>query len=104
VPSEGTPCSRYPENSLPHEFTSTARTQGTQVVVIRVDLLSSHPLCRSLGSPSGESIALLGVAEDPATEDVEFLILLDKSVGDNTIVIERAPKDGREHASQLRRN
>ena len=64
-------------------------------------LLSSYPLGRSLDGPSDESIALSGVSEDLAMEDLESPVLLNKSVGDNIIVVERGPKGGREHTSDL---
>ena len=38
---------------------------------------------------------LLRIAEVLAKEDLEFPILLDKSVDDDSIVVERGPKDGR---------
>ena len=79
------------------------KCSNTQIAVIRVHLLSSYPLCRSLDSPSDDSIALLGVSEDLATEDLEFPVLLDKSVGDNIIIVDRGPEGGREHTSDLRR-
>jgi len=69
-----------------------------------VHLLSSYPLCRSLDSPSDESITLLGVTEDLAMEDLEFPVLLNNSVGGNTIIVECVPKEGREHASELYRS
>ena len=59
-----------------------------------VDLLSSYPL-GSLESPNDEGTTLLGVAEVLAMEDPEFPILLDKSVGGDSIVAERGPGDGR---------
>jgi len=60
-----------------------------------VDLLSSHPLGRSLESPGNVGATLLRIAEVLAKEDLEFPILLDKSVDDDSIVVERGPKDGR---------
>jgi len=48
--------------------------EHTQLVVIHVHLLSSYALCRSLDNPSDENIELLGVAENLATEDLEFPI------------------------------
>ena len=62
-----------------------------------MDLLSS------LGSPSDDGITLLGVAEVIAIEDLEFPVLLDKSVGDDGIVVVRGPGDGREQTCDLRR-
>ena len=67
-----------------------------------VDLLR-YPLGCSLDSLSDDGITLLGVAGVLATEDLEFPTLLDKSVGEDSIVVERGPGDGREHACDLRR-
>jgi len=67
-----------------------------------VDPLSSRPLGRSLGSPSDEGITVLGVAEVLAVEDLEFPVLLDKSVDDDSIIFVRGPGDGREHGCDLR--
>ena len=63
-----------------------------------MDLLSGYPLGRSLDSPSEEGIALFGVREILATEDLDFPVLLCKIVDDMHIVVERAPEDGKEHA------
>ena len=63
-----------------------------------VDLLSSYPLGRSLESSSEEGITLFGVGEILATEDLEFPVLLNKIVDDMHIIVERGPKDGKEHA------
>jgi hypothetical protein len=69
-----------------------------------VGLLSSYPFCRSLSDgPSEEGIALLGVGEILAMEDLEFSVLLDSGVGGNCIVLVRGPEGGREHTCHLRR-
>jgi hypothetical protein len=53
------------------------------------DPLSSCPLPlgRSLDGPSEKGIKLFGVAEFLAMEDLEFPVLLDKSVGVGSIVV-----------------
>ena len=68
-----------------------------------MDLLSSHPLDRSLDSPSDKGATLEGVCKILAMEDLEFPILLNKSVGDDGIIVERDPKGGVEHECGLRR-
>ena len=68
-----------------------------------MDLLSSSPLGRSLQSPGNNGATLLGVARVLAMEDLEFPIFLDKSVAEGSIVVERGPEHGREHACELRR-
>ena len=60
-----------------------------------LELLSNYPLGRSLDSPSDKGTALLGVGAILAVEDLEFPVFLNKSVGDNSIVVERVPEDGR---------
>ena len=65
-------------------------------------MLSSHPLSRSLESPSDDGVTLLGITEVLAMEDLESPVLLNKSEGDNSIVVDRGPEGGREHASDLR--
>ena len=67
------------------------------------DLLSNYPLGCSLDSSSNESTTLFGVGKSLAMEDLEFPILLDKSIGKDSIVFERGPEDGREHDCELRR-
>ena len=58
-----------------------------------MDLLS-YPLGRSLDSASNECTTLLGVGEILAMEDLEFPVLLDKSVDDDGIIVERSSEDG----------
>ena len=60
-----------------------------------VDPLSSCSLGRSLDGPSNEGNALLGVGEILAMEDLEFPVFLDKSVSDDSLVVECGPGDGR---------
>ena len=67
-----------------------------------VDLLG-YPLGRSLESPSDESTTLLGVGKILAVEDLEFPVLLDKSVGDDSFVVVRGPEDGRKPGCELHR-
>ena len=67
-----------------------------------MDLLRC-PLSHSLDSPSDDGTTLLGVTRVFAMEDLEFPILLNKSVGEDSIVVERGPRDGREHERDLRR-
>ena len=64
-------------------------------------LLSSHPLGRGLDSSSNESVTLLGVREIFTMEDLEFPILLDKSVRGGGIPAEHGSEDGGEHACEL---
>ena len=68
--------------------------------------LSSCPLDRNLGSPSkiNEGATTLGVGEIFEIENLEFPVLLDKSVGDGGIIVDRGPKDGGEHGCDLRRS
>ena len=63
----------------------------------------SCPLGRSLDSPSDEGTTLSGVGEILAMDDLEFPVLLDNSIGDDTIVGERGPEDGSQHTRDLRR-
>ena len=65
-----------------------------------MDLLS-YPLSRCLDSPSDEGSTLLGVGEILGMDDLEFPVLLNKSEGEDTIVVERGPKDGIEHERGL---
>ena len=67
------------------------------------DLLSSYPLGHSFKSPSDEGTALSGVGEILAIEYFELPVLLDKSVDDDSIIVERGPEDSREHGCDLRR-
>ena len=68
-----------------------------------LDLLSGYPLGRSLDSPSEEGVALVGVSEILAMEELDFPVLLDKTADDMHIVVERGPEDGKERACNLRR-
>ena len=77
---------------------------NTQLVFTCVhfaDLLSSYPLGRSLGSPSGMGITLLGVSEILAMEDLELPVLFDKSKDAESIVGVRGPEGGRVRACGL---
>ena len=65
------------------------------------DLLSSYPLGHSFKSPTDEGTALSGVGKILAIEYLELPVLLDKSVDDDSIVVERGPGDGREHGCDL---
>jgi hypothetical protein len=69
-----------------------------------VDLLSSctPPLGHSFDGPIEESLALFGVADIYGKEDLEFPVLLDTSVDEDGIVVERGPENGREHECGLR--
>ena len=66
-----------------------------------MDLLSC-----SLGggpdSPGDEGATLFGAAEVLAIADLQFPILLDKSVDDNRIVVECGPGGGGDYACALR--
>jgi hypothetical protein len=75
--------------------------RATHFPHVRFVDLSSYPLCCSLDSPSEESVKLLGVAEILAMEDLEFPVLLDNSVDDDSVVVERGPEDGRVHTCDL---
>ena len=63
------------------------------------DLLSSSLLCRS---PGKSVTTLFGVAEDLAMEELEFPVLLDKSVDGDTIIVEPGAGGGGEHRCELR--
>jgi hypothetical protein len=67
-----------------------------------VGLLSSYPLGRSLESPSDKGAELFGVGGIIAIEDLEFPVLLDKTVGEDSIVVVCDSEDARECASDLR--
>ena len=68
--------------------------------------LSSYPLGLDLGSPSNidEGATMLGVGGIFEIENLEFPVLLDKTVGDGGIIVDRGPKDGGEHGCDLRRS
>ena len=66
-----------------------------------VDILSNYPLGCSLDSPGDEGATLSGIGEILALEDLEFSIILGKSVDEESIVVQRGPEDGREHACGL---
>ena len=68
-----------------------------------VGLLSGYPLGCGLDSSSDEGITLSRVSEIFATNNFGSPFLLNKSVDEGSIVIERGPEDGREHACGLRR-
>jgi len=68
-----------------------------------VDLLDSCPLSSNLEGPSDEGTTLLGVGEILAIEELEFPVLLDKSVGDGSFVVVRSPGDSRGRGCELRR-
>ena len=68
-----------------------------------MDLLSSYPLGCSLNSPSEDGTTLLRVARMLVMEELEFPVLLDKSVGEETIVAECGPEDCRKHECGLQR-
>jgi hypothetical protein len=65
--------------------------------------LSNYLLCCSLGNSSEEGTTLLGVGKVLAMDDLEFPILLNKGIGDNSIVVVRDPRDGGKRACDLRR-
>jgi len=68
-----------------------------------VDPLSSCPIGRSLEIPSDDGTALEGVGKILAMEDLEFPVLLDKSVGEDSIVVESGSEDGRGQSCGLGR-
>ena len=61
----------------------------------------SYPLGRGLDSPSDEGNTLLRVGEILGMDVLEFPVLLNKSEGEDTIVVERGPEDGIEHERGL---
>lgn len=67
-----------------------------------MDLLSSCPLSRSRDSSSNKGVALLGVGEVLAVEDLKFPVLLDKSDDGDGFVGERLPEDGSQQSCELR--
>ena len=62
-----------------------------------MDLLSSYLLGCSLESLSDEGATLLGVTEMLAMEDPKFPVFLDKSVNQDSVIVERGPEDGSKH-------
>jgi hypothetical protein len=70
-----------------------------------VDLLSGHPgtIGCSLDGPSDEGATVFRVGEILAMKDLEFPVLLDESIDEDSIVVERGPEDGMEHACNLHR-
>ena len=78
---------------------------NTQLIFVHVYFVDplSYPLGRGLDSPSDDDTTLLGVGEILGTGDLEFPVLLDKSEGEDTVVVERGPEDGMEHECDLLR-
>ena len=74
---------------------------GTYFTHIQFIDLSSYPLCRSLDSLSNDGNMLLGVTRVLAMEDLEFPILLNKSIGEGSIVVECGPGGSVEHECGL---
>jgi hypothetical protein len=68
-----------------------------------VNLRNSHSLGRNLGSSCIEGATLLGVGEVLNLEDLNFPILLDERVDDNSIVVARGTVDEGEYGCALRR-
>ena len=67
---------------------------GTYFTCVQfVGPLSSYPLSRTFESPSNEDATLLGVTEVLTMEDLEFSVLLDKSIDEDCIEVECGPGD-----------
>ena len=69
-----------------------------------MDLLSSYPLGRSLESPGDEVTILLEATEYLEMEDLEFPVFIDKSDGDDTVMADPGPENGREQGCELCRS
>jgi len=80
---------------------STARTRNSFLHIHFVNLLSC-PLGGGPDSPSDEGATVFGAAEVLAIADLQFPILLDKSVDENRIVAECGPSGGGDYACGLR--
>jgi hypothetical protein len=85
-------------------YIDCSNTQLLFTHVYSVDLLSgcTPPLGHSFDGPIEEGLALFGVAGIRGMEDLELPVLLDTSMDEDGIVVERGPERGREHERGLR--
>ena len=100
--TKGSKNSLQPLLSFLHTFTLTAQKHSLFLHTTLRGILSSHSL-GSFDGLSDEAVTLLGVTKVLAMEDLEFPVLLDKGVDEDSIPVERCPEGGREHARDLRR-